>query len=102
MTVRSRLVWLEPAREHPVAVNLGACLHCISREQATELRHQLGEVLEEEMPTRRDTPLAIAAVRDTDPAPPTGPRTTSSASFKAVTVEKIFEDAKKEPPKSQG
>lgn len=105
---RPRLVWLDPAREHPIAVGLGACVHAISREQATDLRHQLGEILDEEMPTRRDTPLAMAAVRDTDPAP--GPRTTSSGGFKAVTLPERGLDKRvadelakgKDPPKSQG
>ena len=110
MTARPRLVWLDPAREHPIAVGLGACVHCLSREQAAELRHQLGEVLEEELPTRRDTPLAMAAVRDTDPSPAPGPRTTSSAGFKAVTLPERGLDKRvadelakgKDPPKSQG
>ena len=98
--MKSRMVWLEPSRDQSVAVGLGANVHYLSRDQATELRRQLGEVLdaEEELPTRRDTPLAMAQVRDTDPAP----RTTSSAGFKAVTVDDIFKKAKGEPPPSQG
>jgi len=98
-SMKPRVVWLEPSRENPIVVGLGACAHYLAREAAIELRRQLSEVLDEELPTRRDTPLAVAAVRDTDPAP----RTTSSAGFKAVNVTRHFEEVKKgTPPDSQG
>jgi hypothetical protein len=75
--------------------------HCATCEAARRALHAYEvEALArgDEAITRRDTPLAIEAVRDTDPAPK---RTTSSDKLSAVTGA-IFEEAKRGPPKSQG
>ena len=47
----------------------------------------------EDIPTRRETPISIAALRDTDPAPPGKP----SSSFRAVTedLQRELEKVKK-------
>jgi hypothetical protein len=82
-------VWLD-RDDRQICVGIGACVHPMTREQASELYEQLGEALAPaESPTRRDTPLAMAATRP------------STSGFKAVTVEKILNEGK-EPPKSQG
>jgi hypothetical protein len=76
-------IWRDPRAgyERSVLVGIDACVHALTPADARKLRDELDGALAEEV-TRRDTPLAIAAVRDTDPAP----RRPSSTSTPAVRV----------------
>jgi len=87
-------VWRDPraGAERTILVGLDACVHAMTPVDARRLRDELDEAIAEE-PTRRDTPLAIAQARDTDPAP----RKPSSSGFAAVL--EILDEAKKQGQK---
>lgn len=76
-------VWRDPrsGAERTVLLGLDACVHAMTPADARKVRDELDAALADE-PTRRDTPLAMAQVRDTDPAP----RRASSDAMPAVRV----------------
>ena len=76
-------VWRDPraGAERTVLLGLDACVHAMTPVNARRLRDELDAALADEV-TRRDTPLAMAQVRDTDPAP----RRPSSDAMPAIRV----------------